>query len=284
MSYKYASPGPMREHAASLSNARMPPMSSNWATYGTSASQSYHSLGAAVSPGQTRMVLTPDSGVFATPPPSPPAHGVYTARHGHTLSNESLAFSHAHSLSLASEPEGSINPYFLPPLTEAAHYPSTGKHSGSKSSLGSTPSPDADAGPGAPAPARKQHRRNPPAYSPVPSPEENMFGSRMHVHRVHPSITSIEAQMGTGTGAGAGTAVGSGGSQALDGSTVVQGSRGTTTSGTLVQEGGGSSAASSGGGRSPSVAARPRLQRSEETNERRQARVGAWAGASQRKT
>ncbi len=162
-------------------------------------------------PGAAMPVMGVTMGVVPlnSPPSSYNSRGVPPsgAGHAHTLSNQSNMSSnpstHDRSLSFLSDtPEGAIMPFILPPDEQTAQQ-------GQDTSVMSADVVTS-------TPVRKTERMNPPAYSPVSSPEEQMFNSSM-------------AQMSSFSQASVDGHASGSGSQALSGTTLQQGSRGDLT-------------------------------------------------------
>ncbi|KLO08174.1 hypothetical protein SCHPADRAFT_618271 [Schizopora paradoxa] len=126
---------------------------------------------------------------------SPPmGHG-----HAHTLSNHSAISSvpstHERSISHSSDtPEGAISPFILPPVEQQDN----GNHRSKMAQDAPQTTMPAAAATSTPS-ARKAERRNPPAYSPVSSPEEQMFNSQMTFSQASVDAHAAESQGLSGT-------------------------------------------------------------------------------------
>lgn len=141
---------------------------------------------------------TPSTTYTGRPAASPPmGHG-----HAHTLSNHSnlssIPSTHERSISHSSDtPEGAISPFILPPQT--ADQPASGNRTKTTQDASqTTTSTTVVAG----TAARKAERMNPPAYSPVSSPEEQMFNSstgRMSFSQASVDAHAAESQGLSGT-------------------------------------------------------------------------------------
>ncbi len=117
--------------------------------------------------------------------------------HAHTLSEQSnissIPSTHGRSISHSSDtPEGAISPFFLSPTEQQAPVNTNrAKTAQDVSPTQTTVAANAVTG----SPTRKAERMNPPAYSPVSSPEERMFNSSIgHMSFSNASVDAHAAE------------------------------------------------------------------------------------------
>jgi len=212
-----SSPSPGLPMSVAGTNPGRPPFHQHNSSLQSIQNQSYSSHSpdfGMLPPGAATPVMGVAMGVVPlnSPPSSYNNRGVPPSAtgHAHTLSNQSNMSSnpstHDRSMSYSSDtPEGAIMPFILPPAEDAQQDTSM-----TSANVGATSTP-----------VRKTERKNPPAYSPVSSPEEQMFNSSM-------ARVSSFSQASIETHATA--------SQALSGTTLLQDSREPTMINSSVTE------------------------------------------------